>query len=99
MKFSELKQYLVEVDNDGEQVIYDFVNGYVIDVFTDRDIYSLVVGGIVLYPGGVDPDYPNDEIVFFWEERTYNKDDDGSTSFSGPVADDVEVNVRLYKRI
>lgn len=98
MKFSQLKQYLVEVDNEEEQVIYQPVDGYVIDVWTDRDIYSLVVGGVALFPGGVDPDYPNDEIVFFWEERTYNNDD-GSTSFSGPVADDVEVNVRLYKRL
>jgi hypothetical protein len=98
MKFSELKQYLVEVDNDEEQVIYELADGYVIDVWTDRDIYSLVVGGVVLFPGGVDPNYPNDEIKFFWGERSYDNDD-GDASFSGPVADDVEVNVRLYKRI
>ena len=95
MKISEHKQNHVKTGKIDKQTFYDTADGYVIDVLTHDGVYAFVLGEVVLFDGGADPDYPDDEIKFFW----LTNDDDGDRSFSGPVADDVDVDVRLYKRI
>lgn len=96
MKFGQLKQYLVETEHTMTYTLYDVPDDeYVIAVKIDENTYEPVTGEIILLHGGIELDYPEDLIRFYWRPWYTNK----ASSFAGPSADDIDVDVRVYKRI
>jgi hypothetical protein len=96
MKFGQLKQYLIETEHAMTHTVYEVPDDEcVITVRADENTYEPVTGGIILLHGGVELDYPEDLIRFYWRPWYTNK----ASSFAGPNADDIEVDVRMYKLI
>jgi hypothetical protein len=94
MKFEHLKSCLVEIADDEPQTIYYVDDPYIIEVLKDDGTYTEIEGEIILFHGGIDPNHPLPEIRFFpsFEGEDYS-------AFTGPISNDIEVDVRVYKQI
>lgn len=98
MKFNQLKQYLTLVDEGEDSNVYEVPDGYALKVRPDREnVYFYIVGGPVVYPGGIDPDYETTEIKFYYIDGETEAEE--VATFLGSEEDEIECDVEVYKRL